>query len=617
MRNRRLTGAAAFAAAVTIATVHAQVGRGGSEWLTARGDAQRTSWIRTDPKISVESLSAPGFELQWKRKLDNANRHAYGLGQGVSANGVTLFIPMTVVTGSSNNVYALDNDTGYVVWQRHFDAPLAPATAACPGGITSAATRIVSLTPPPIAAPAGGGGRAAQPYRSVIGQPGEGAPVETRGGGAGRAGAVAGGAGLARQGAGASDTTTPAGRGARGGQGAAAPGAGAPGAPAAAGAAPQRGGGGGGGGFGGAAGPAIPGATPEQLGGRGGLARASGVAYAISSDGVLHVMGLPSGKDIQKPAEFVPANARWSDAIAVNTSLYTTTSGGCGGAPNAVWAIDLESEGKPVVSWKSGGPIVGAVAFTTDGTLVAAVGPAAGASSGGKPNAIVTLDAKTLQVKDWFSAPSTEFATGPTILRHGDEGKELIAAATKDGRIVVLDPASLGGSDHATPLASASLGGPLAAGEALANWQQITVTAPPAAAAPAAGGAAPAPAAQAAVTYGARWILAPLARSIVAFKVVEHGATIALERGWAAENLASPATPVIVNGVVFALARGAAAAPAVLHAYDGTSGKELWTSGKTITTPAAPGSFWSAFGQTYVGGTDGTLYAFGFLDERR
>src|SRR6185369_11978402 len=49
------------------------------------------------------------------------------------------------------------------------------------------------------------------------------------------------------------------------------------------------------------------------------------------------------------------ANARWSDTIAVNTTLYATTTGNCGGAPNAVWAIDLESEDKPVVSWKSNG----------------------------------------------------------------------------------------------------------------------------------------------------------------------------------------------------------------------------------------------------------------------
>ena len=52
----------------------AQVGRGGSEWLTAQADAQRTSWIRTDAKISVEALSKPGFELQWTSKLDNQPR---------------------------------------------------------------------------------------------------------------------------------------------------------------------------------------------------------------------------------------------------------------------------------------------------------------------------------------------------------------------------------------------------------------------------------------------------------------------------------------------------------------------------------------------------------------
>src|SRR5262249_10833995 len=85
-------------------------------------------------------------------------------------------------------VYALDNDTGYIVWQRGL------AAAATPCGITSA-TRIVPLIPPPIAAPAGGGGRAAQAYRSVIGQPGEGAPVEVRGGGPGRGGARAQGPG--------------------------------------------------------------------------------------------------------------------------------------------------------------------------------------------------------------------------------------------------------------------------------------------------------------------------------------------------------------------------------------------------------------------------------------
>jgi hypothetical protein len=128
MPGRRLVFVAA-AAVLAGSIALAQVGRGGSQWLTALGDAQRTSWIRADDKISVASLSKPGFELQWLIKLDNQPRGMYGLAQGVTASGVTLFVPVSIVTGSSNNVYAIDNDIGYVVWQRHFDAPLPAPTA--------------------------------------------------------------------------------------------------------------------------------------------------------------------------------------------------------------------------------------------------------------------------------------------------------------------------------------------------------------------------------------------------------------------------------------------------------------------------------------------------------
>jgi hypothetical protein len=111
----------------------------------------RRGFEPTPPSRSTRSAK-PGFELQWKVKLENQPRHLNGLAQGVTANGVTLFVPLSLVTGSSNNVYSIDNDTGYVLWQRHFDAALPAATAACPGGITAAATRIVAIAP---AVPAG------------------------------------------------------------------------------------------------------------------------------------------------------------------------------------------------------------------------------------------------------------------------------------------------------------------------------------------------------------------------------------------------------------------------------------------------------------------------------
>jgi hypothetical protein len=302
---------------------------------------------------------------------------------------------------------------------------------------------------------------------------------------------------------------------------------------------------------------------------------------------------------MQKPAEFIPANAKFTDTIAVNTTLYATTAAGCGGAPNAVWAIDLESEGKPVVSWKSGSGVVGRVAFATDGTLVAVT-----------TNSVVALDPKTLAVKSTFTQTGAEFVTGPTVFKQGD--RDVVATATKDGRLILLNAASLGGA----PLHASAPGTVTIANDALAAWQELTVTAAPAppAADPAAGGGGRGGGGQPpVVAYGQQWILATTSTGIAAFKVTASGT---IERGWAATGLTAPATPIVVNGVVFALSSGRPAAPAVLKAFEGTTGKLLWDSKTTMKAPASPGSFYSALSQVYVGTNDGTLHAFGFLDER-
>lgn len=569
MRAHRIVLLFAFAASLIAGGVTlAQVGRGWSDWPTPYADAQRTSWLQTDPNISVESLSKPGFELQWTSKLDNQRRGPHGLTQGVTASGVTLFVPASLVAGSSNKLYMIDNDTGYVIWSRTFEGTLPAPAGACTGGVTAAPTRIVSGTAPPIL-PAGAStppaGRGNQPgYRSLLGEPGQGIPVEPRGGGPPRGAPV----GPARQG-------------------------GAPG-PAAQG----RGDGGG-----------IPGA-PNVVGGAG--TQRIIVGYAVAADGQLHVVGLQSGKDLQKPAPFLPPNSQWSNPVAVGTMLYAATSGNCAGAPNGVYAIDLDAPDKPVVSYRTnGGSVVGAVAFSSDGnTLLAAIGPGS-VTGNGKANAIVALDPRTLQLKDWFTQPTAEFVTGPTVFRHGT--KDLVSAATKDGRVMLLDAASLGGANHATPLVASpplfASGGAISA-EALSTWTDSA----------------------------ARWILVPVSGRAVAARTtngaIRNGALVSLrvrdvngafslEPEWTSSDLMSPATPIIVNGVVFALSSGRPAAagrtgsPAVLFAHDGLSGKALWNSGKSMTASASPGSFWSALSQVYVGADEGTVYAFGFLDERR
>jgi outer membrane protein assembly factor BamB len=50
--------------------------------------------------------------------------------------------------------------------------------------------------------------------------------------------------------------------------------------------------------------------------------------------------------------------------------------------------------------------------------------------------------------------------------------------------------------------------------------------------------------------------------------------------------------------------------PAVLYALDGTTGKQLWSSGTTITS-FARGGLTAGSGQVYVVTYDNHLYAFG------
>ena len=590
-------GSIALVATVAAAGMVWSQGRGNpTEWPTAHGDAQHTSWIRNDVSISPQTMTS-GFELQWKTRLESPVRHGVSLGAGVVTSGVNIFTPLSTIAAPSNQIFAVDNDTGNLFWTRRFEGPLAAGTAACPGGISGALTRMVSLTPP--APGAGrGGGRGRGSYSSAVGEPGAGVPIPGRGGGAGR-GAPAPAA--PPPAAATPATTTPV----------AAP------APATASTIPP--------------GQWRPSPFPTNAAAQGswsGLFRPSGVVYGVSADGMFRTLGLVSGKDVQRPTPFVPAGARFSDLIAVDDRVYTGTSGGCGGAADGIWAIDLTS--KKVVSWKTnGGAPIGSVAFATSGQVIVAIGPGA-ATAGSYANAIVALDPKTLAVTDWFRQPGVEFAAPPVLFQEG--GKDIVAATTKDGRILLLDAGSLGGANHDTPLfASASLTGGAATfgAYAPAMWQE---RAPVPSASPAVIAGAPATPSAPAAPDGPRWLLVPVAGplpaslgaagngavssgAILGVRLEHQAGRFSLHPAWISENIASPQTPIVVNGVAFAVS-GSPNAPAALYALNGATGKPLWQSGNTVTSPLSGRSFWVGSGHVFVGTQDGTVYAFGFAMER-
>src|SRR5215471_2799462 len=153
--------------------------RGGQEWLTSNVDAQHSSWIRTDAKISRESMQKPGFQFLWKMKLDNEAKQLNSLTQPVLLDrliGYKGFKSLAFVGGSSDGVYAIDYDLGRLYWKTQFRNSVPPVQQSplCSGGLTAAATRATSLLPP--AAGRGGGGNRVSSARALIGEPDQGFP---------------------------------------------------------------------------------------------------------------------------------------------------------------------------------------------------------------------------------------------------------------------------------------------------------------------------------------------------------------------------------------------------------------------------------------------------------
>src|SRR5712691_12161518 len=118
-------------------------GRGGPNWTTTSGDAQRTSWVKSDPRISRESVRKPGFQLLWKTKLENQPRQLESLTQPLLLPNIISykgFKALAFIGGSSDNVYSIDSDLNKLFWKTHLNsassAPSPTGSLSCPGGLT-------------------------------------------------------------------------------------------------------------------------------------------------------------------------------------------------------------------------------------------------------------------------------------------------------------------------------------------------------------------------------------------------------------------------------------------------------------------------------------------------
>ena len=323
--------------------------------------------------------------------------------------------------------------------------------------------------------------------------------------------------------------------------------------------------------------------------------------YALTSDGMLHGQVLTTGADYAPSVKFLPAAATTSALNFVGKTIYAATPTACGDVPSGVWAVNMTTADYPVAhadmpkgaSIAGTGPVLG-----PDGTayVVTGTGPD---SADFHASSVVALDTD-LKAKDWFTGVS---GMNPAIVT--SKGKQLVIAEAKDGSLVVLDAASLGGSDHKTPLSSTAAltkPGTKHSWDGLATWLD---------------------------TDGTAWVLASISApvavpslkgsaahgAVIAFKLEVADGKSALTPVWMSGDMVNPAPARIANGTVIALAGGNATTHAKLLVLDAKTGKELYSSKEQIPTYANHSGV--SFGDSHAFFTDhnNVLYSFGIALE--
>jgi len=123
-----------------------------ADWLTDGGNPQRTAWQKDEKTLSIANVK--NMKLLWKVKTDNVPREMHSMLPTLVVSRVTTNTgpkEIAVVTGVSDNIYAIDVDKGAILWKKHFEYTTGEiprgAGTLCPGGIT--ATPVIGPTSTP------------------------------------------------------------------------------------------------------------------------------------------------------------------------------------------------------------------------------------------------------------------------------------------------------------------------------------------------------------------------------------------------------------------------------------------------------------------------------------
>ncbi len=117
---------------------------GAVDWPTFGHDPQRSGWAFEESTLAPDNVAQ--LELKWKTQVKNEPRSLTALTAPVVASGVTTpqgVKTVVYVAGSANNFFALDAETGKLLWSRTFDSHSLPKDEGmwlCPNGINATPT---------------------------------------------------------------------------------------------------------------------------------------------------------------------------------------------------------------------------------------------------------------------------------------------------------------------------------------------------------------------------------------------------------------------------------------------------------------------------------------------
>ena len=90
-----------------------------ADWSTFGGDPERSGWARAETVLNTDNVRT--LQLKWKIHLDNAPKELTSLAAPIVADNVKTgrgIKEFVIVAGSSDKIFAINADSGALVWQK-------------------------------------------------------------------------------------------------------------------------------------------------------------------------------------------------------------------------------------------------------------------------------------------------------------------------------------------------------------------------------------------------------------------------------------------------------------------------------------------------------------------